>query len=102
MNKELLRCPFCGEKDSVLSGVGCVDDRLPDPDFEMQKKMLALAVKSDDPYRFFRGNKTSSDIIAMSREPFVEFDPTIHEYQLSFDIDPLDQVDDCGSSCEAF
>ncbi len=38
----------------------------------------------------------------MSSQPFVEFDPTVKEFQLSLDIDPLDEVGDCGGSCEAF
>ena len=58
--------------------------------------------KDGDPYRFYRGNKTADDIIAMSKEPFIEFDPSITEYQLSLDIDPLDEVGDCGGRCEAF
>jgi len=58
--------------------------------------------KDGDPYHFFRGNKTADNIIAMSQEPFVEFAPTITEFQLSFDIDPLDEVGDCGGACEAF
>jgi len=58
--------------------------------------------KDGDPYRFFRGNKSADDIIAMSKSPFIEFDPKITECQLSLDIDPLDEVGDCGGRCEAF
>lgn len=58
--------------------------------------------KPDDPYRFFRQNNSALDIIASSKKPFTEFDPTMKEFQLSFDIDPLDEVGDCGASCEAF
>ena len=62
----------------------------------------SLLSQENDPYRFFRGNKTTGDIIAMSKQSFTEFDPTMKEFQLSLDIDPLDKVDDCGGRCDAF
>ena len=53
------------------------------------------------PRRIFRGYRTTSDIIASSKQPFKEFFEYDLPEQLGLDIDPLDIEDNCGSSCEA-
>ncbi len=54
------------------------------------------------PRRVFRGYRTSKDIIASSKQPFIEHYDVPPQEQLGLDIDPLDKEDDCGaSSCEA-
>lgn len=60
-----------------------------------------IDAKENDPFRFYRGNKTVGEIIATSKKPFREFDAEFREVQLglNFDIDPLDKVDDCGGVC---
>lgn len=64
--------------------------------FEFPRRMEQLYPhagpgKTGEPKRFFRGKRTTDDLIAMSREPFDKFvDPT-------FDLN-----DGCAESCEVF
>ena len=58
-----------------------------------------IDAKEGDPRLMYRGNESAADIIASSKQPFREFSQEITEFQLSFDIDPLDKVDDCGAEC---
>ena len=73
--------------------------------FDLWQKIEAefghIDAKENDPFRFYRGNKTVGEIIATSKKPFREFDAEFREVQLglNFDIDPLDKVDGCGGAC---
>lgn len=51
---------------------------------------------------FFRKYRNSKDIIAISRQPFVEFVDHMPELQLDFlkEIDEMDREMDCGGGCE--
>jgi len=58
--------------------------------------------KPNDPYVFFRGNKSTQDILEASKQPFREFDPTITHTQIGMDLGEIDQIGDCSTSCEAY
>ena len=71
--------------------------------FEWAAKMEELhsdAGSGDGHRAFFRKHKTTKDIIASSKQPFVEFKDYLPELQLTLDIDPLDRESDCGAGCE--
>ncbi len=58
--------------------------------------------KPNDPYVFFRGNKSTGDILSASKGSFREFDPSIKQTQMGMDLGAVDLVGDCGSSCEVY
>jgi 3'-phosphoadenosine 5'-phosphosulfate sulfotransferase (PAPS reductase)/FAD synthetase len=49
---------------------------------------------------FFRGHKTSKDIIASSAEPFIEWTPVDADRQLGMFMDEMDYSNGCSESCE--
>lgn len=51
------------------------------------------------PRTFFRGNKTTADLLEESKEPFREFADHMPELQLGM-FDPMDLEADCGGGCE--
>ena len=51
--------------------------------------------------KFFRGNKDCSDILADSKQPFVEFVDYMPELQLGL-LDELDESNGCSESCEIY
>lgn len=69
---------------------------------KIEREFGHIDAKEGDPRHMYRGNESANDIIASSREPFIEFNQEVTEFQLSFNIDPMDIADDCGAnSCEA-
>jgi len=51
--------------------------------------------------RFFRQNRTTADIIASSKNPFIEWSPTALHQQIGlFSLDELDISNGCTESCE--
>jgi len=59
--------------------------------------------KPNDPYVFFRGNKSTRGILEASKQPFVEFDPTVHHTQMGMDLGEADISENCGAeTCEAY
>tara|TARA_R110000787_G_scaffold257683_1_gene362882 strand:+ start:8283 stop:9158 length:876 start_codon:yes stop_codon:yes gene_type:complete len=68
---------------------------------KVEKEFGHIDAGEDDPFRFFRENKTVQDIKLMSQSDFKEFDSSMYELQLSFDIDPIDRTEgNCGARCE--
>lgn len=69
----------------------------------MEKECGSCGPSGETGMTFFRGRRSSKDIIASSKQPFVEFVKYKPELQLKmpFDINPLDLEGDCGAaSCE--
>lgn len=54
---------------------------------------------NEKPRRWFRGYQSVNDIIARSKEPFVEFRDHVPELQFKLD---LDESNGCEESCDAF
>ena len=71
--------------------------------FYRMEEMHGNTGAGDQKRVFFRDYKTAKDIIAMSKQPFIEFVDYMPELQLRLieDIDELDKESDCGASCEA-
>ena len=63
-----------------------------------EKKFCTFKAKSEEGKRlFFRGHKSTEDILALSRQPFEEFHD---KFAPKSDDDPLDYGVGCGESCE--
>jgi len=51
--------------------------------------------------KFFRGRRTTKDIIAASKTPFIEWSPTAAQQQIGmFSLDEMDISNGCTESCE--
>lgn len=68
----------------------------------MEKEYGDCGPSGETDMKFFRGQSGAIDIIATSKQPFIEFKDYKPELQLKmdFDIDPLDIEGDCGGGCE--
>jgi len=61
----------------------------------------AWAEKTGQEARFFRKHRTTADIIASSKQPFIEWAPTDQQQQIGmFSLDELDISNGCTESCE--
>lgn len=86
-----LHRPYLKEWQTVINKSG---------DSEMKEVTIAYEIKRT-PRVFYRKYRNAQDIIASSKQPFVEYKDYLPELQLTLDIDPLDLQEDCGGSCEA-
>ena len=64
------------------------------------EELYSDAGAGDGNRAFFRKHQTTKDIIASSKQPFVEYKDYLPELQLTFDLDPMDREMDCGAGCE--
>lgn len=71
-------------------------------DLEEKYSTLEIEGQSVTDRVFFRKYRSTKDIIASSKQPFVEFVDHMPELQLTmgFDVDDLDIESDCGAGCE--
>ena len=84
--------------DGDYEGIGCpnCDVTIFKPEDEM-----VVVDRVQVPRKFFRKHKTTSDIIASSKQPFVEFVDYMPELQLGL-LNDLDMSGGCSESCDVF
>jgi len=57
--------------------------------------------RNGEPNKFFRNHRTTADIIASSKQPFIEWTPTTAQQQIGmFSLDEMDISNGCTESCE--
>jgi len=92
---------FCGAEPSLHRPFLKEWQEVVDKNGDKQLKEVAIAYEiKRTPRVFFRGYRKTQDIIASSKEPFIQFQDYLPELQLTLDIDPLDRGGDCNDGCE--